>query len=1266
LEAAARLWIVGGTVPWKEFYGGRSPRRVSLPAYPFETKAYWLDDEVVSSRVIDSAKSIREQIQEGLTLRVAEELKLSASAIDCRKHFMEFGLDSLASLRLAQGLGRSFGVSIRLRDLMQYPSIENLSEFLASRMAGQGGTKELFLVQQTAANASSGDPLSECQKGLWALQKMHPEVTAYNVPLSLKVFRKLDVEILREACQFLNKQYPLLSCGIKEKNGSLFQIPTESPFLLEETSFENASGDTIEGHLRQRLKEPFDLETGPLVRFHLVHSSQAESILLIAMHHLVVDGVSAIPLLQTLLDAYLAISKGLKPEPEAGSRSFSDFVEWERMQLSGESGKILESYWRKQMSGDLPALNLITDRPRSSTILSEGEIVTVSIGKEFASELRSFVRNQRVSLATLFLGLYKTLLHRYSGDSEIIVGVPTQVRPEGFECHVGYFINMLPIRTRGLAELTFKDLLQSLRETMADGVDHAAYPFPRMVRVLGLTGSESLNPLFQVAFEYQSFLAADDFESRYEENFPLKLLDSPRQTGEYELVLEVVERGGEFDLNFKYHAALFTNAAIQRMAKHFVALARNVVVDPISFLPAYGMLSEVELGQIRGEWNNTKKEYPRDQCVYDLIEARALETPQAIALQFADRSMTYGELDRRSSVFASYLQGLGVKADDLVAICMQRSLDMMVGLLGILKAGGAYVPLDPTYPAERLTFMLKDSHAAVIVTQTHLRERVAVWVADSRNGSQRTIVEVDGHWPEIEQVAGSRGSLERRNTPQNLAYVIYTSGSTGNPKGVMIPHRALTNFLTSMAHEPGLRREDRFLAVTTLSFDIAGLELFLPLVQGAQCYLCAADQTNDATRLRAVIHQSRPTVMQATPSTWRMLLHGGWRNEERVKILCGGEALPEDLARSFTDGRMDAWNMYGPTETTIWSTLQRIEANVPIGIGRPIANTRVYILDRFGNPAPVGVSGELLIAGDGLASGYLNRPELTAERFIELPELPGERLYKTGDLVCWRDDGTIKYLERVDHQVKIRGHRIELEEIESQLNRLPVVEKAVVVVREHPGLKQLICYYVPSRDAAVRVSNLERVLAPQLKAHLPDYMLPAFFIPLGELPLTPNGKIDRKNLAARKIEVQKPAERSPNGSDLENRVLQIWREVLGVENLGAADAFFEAGGDSVLAVILAQRISSFSGVPFKATDLFRLSTVRAIGSELASQKRLDLFDSRPGMRPLEASPRGGEASGAGPDYLKDSLAIIGISCQFPSAETHQAFWANLRAGVESG
>ncbi|MDB6041069.1 MAG: amino acid adenylation domain protein, partial [Verrucomicrobiales bacterium] len=375
---------------------------------------------------------------------------------------------------------------------------------------------------------------------------------------------------------------------------------------------------------------------------------------------------------------------------------------------------------------------------------------------------------------------------------------------------------------------------------------------------------------------------------------------------------------------------------------------------------------------------------------------------------------------------------------------------------------------------------------------------------------------------------------------------------------------------------------------------------------------------------------------------------------------------PEDLARSYTDARMDAWNMYGPTETTIWSTLQRIEANVPIGIGRPISNTRVYILDRFGNSTPVGVSGELFIAGDGLASGYLNQPELTAEKFIELPEFPGERLYKTGDLVCWRDDGTIKYLERADHQVKIRGHRIEVEEIEIQLNRLPAIEKAVVVVREHQGSKQLICYYVPSREAGARVSNLERVLAAQLKARLPDYMIPAFFISLVELPLTPNGKIDRKNLSVRKIEIQKPAERSPDASDLENRVLQIWREVLGVENLGATDAFFEAGGDSVLAVILAQRISSFSGVPFKATDLFRLSTVRAIGSELASNNRSTLIDSRPRMRPLEASPSEVQGSGAQPEYLKDSLAIIGISCQFPSAETHQAFWANLRAGVESG
>jgi amino acid adenylation domain-containing protein len=1265
-QAVARFWVSGGTVPWQDLYGGRTPRRVSLPPYVFECKPYWLDDENVNSPEIDSAKSIREQIQELLILMIGEELKLSPSSIDCRKHFMAFGLDSLANLRLAQRLSRSFGVSVRLRQLMEYSSIETFSEFLASRVAGHK-TEEVVLVGQPASNTSSAAPLSECQRGLWALQKMHPELTAYNVPLCLRVFRKLDIEMLRKACQFLVKQHPSLSCGIKEERGALFHTPAESPIILEESNFEKASDDAIDTHLLRQLKAPFDLKTGPLIRFHLVHSSKAESILLIAMHHLVVDGLSAIPLLQTLLDAYLAISKGLAPKPSAVSSSFGGFVEWQQMQLAGESGKRLESYWRAQLSGDLPALNLITDSPRSNTILSEGQIVTVSIEKEFASELRSFVRNQRVSLATLFLGLYKTLLHRYSGDSEIVVGVPTQLRPAGFEGHVGYFINMLPIRTRGLADLTFKGLLQSLQRTMADGMDHAAYPFPRMVKALGLTGGENANPLFQVAFEYQSFLDPDAFESRYKEDFPFELLERPRQTGEYELVLEVVERAGGFDLNFKYDAALFGTATIQRMAKHFVALTQDVVVDPNSSLRSYRMLSKGELEQIRSEWNNTKKEYSRDRCVHDLIEARAQEAPHAIAFQIADRSMTYGELDRRSTVFALYLQALGVKADDLVAICVDRSLDMMVVLLGILKTGGAYVPLDPIYPAERLTFMLRDSHAAVIVAQTHLRGKVAELVSNSQNGRQRIIVEVDGNWAEIERVAGDQGPLERKSAPHNLAYVIYTSGSTGTPKGVMIPHRALTNFLMSMAREPGLRREDRLLAVTTLSFDIAGLELFLPLVQGAQCYLCAPDESNDVTRLKALISQWRPTIMQATPSTWRMLLHGGWHNEERVKILCGGEALPEDVAQGFIDRRMEAWNMYGPTETTIWSTLQRIEENVPIGIGRPIANTRVYVLDRFGNLVPVGVSGELFIAGDGLATGYLNRPQLSAEKFVEVPSVPGERLYKTGDLVCWRDDGTIKYLGRADHQVKIRGHRIELEEVESWLNRMSAIEKAAVIVREHQGSKQLVGYYVPSGGgAASRDFNLEKEFSSQLKAHLPDYMIPAFFIALGELPLTPNGKIDRKNLADRKIEVQKLAKASRNTSELEKSVIQIWQEVLGVENIGSTDGFFEAGGDSVLAVILAERISTFFGIRFTTIDLFRLTTVGAICSELAGQHQTKLFASEPRMRPLAAAPKEFEASGTQPEYLQDSLAIIGMSCQFPSAETHQAFWANLRAGVESG
>ncbi len=567
------------------------------------------------------------------------------------------------------------------------------------------------------------------------------------------------------------------------------------------------------------------------------------------------------------------------------------------------------------------------------------------------------------------------------------------------------------------------------------------------------------------------------------------------------------------------------------------------------------------------------------------IETQAANSPDAVAAAFEDRSLTYRELDARANAVALRLHSLGVRPETRVGICMERSLEMLAALLGILKAGGAYVPLDPAYPAERLAFMVGDAGAPVLVTDTRCREVVKTPAA--------TTVCIDEDWwsDANAEAACPSAAIDGRN----LAYVIYTSGSTGKPKGVQIPHRALMNFLESMRHEPGLSSEDVLLAITTLSFDIAGLELWLPLVSGARVELIGRRAASDGRRLIDALARSRATILQATPATWRMLIEAGWPGDRRLKALCGGEALSPELASELLPRCGSLWNMYGPTETTVWSTLARIEdAKPPIAIGRPIARTTVYVLDGNLEPVPQGTAGELYIGGDGVARGYLNRPDLTAEKFIANPFEPGTTFYRTGDLARYRPDGQIECLGRLDHQVKIRGFRIELGEIESALLRLPAVRQAVVVAGEsRPGTKQLIAYIVPAQGGSPAIGELRAALAERL----PDYMVPAVFVTLDALPLTPNGKIDRRALP--------PPDRHRDPEDvaaprdaLELQLVKIWETALGVSPVGIHDNFFDIGGDSLLAVGVFLRIEEALGVNLPLATLLQAPTIQQLAALL--------------------------------------------------------------------
>ena len=599
------------------------------------------------------------------------------------------------------------------------------------------------------------------------------------------------------------------------------------------------------------------------------------------------------------------------------------------------------------------------------------------------------------------------------------------------------------------------------------------------------------------------------------------------------------------------------------------------------------------------EWNETQNNYPQNKCIQELFEQQVEQTPEAIAVVLAEEQLTYQELNRKANQLASYLRDLGVEPDTLVGICLERSLDLVIGLLGILKAGGAYLPLDPSYPPERLAFMIEDSQCRVLLSNSEQQTNLPT--------HQTKVVCIDTDWSTIAQY--SKENPDSGVTPDNLAYTIYTSGSTGKPKGVQIGHRALVNFLTSMSQAPGLSQEDILLAVTTISFDIAGLELYLPLLVGARVVLVTREVASDPTRLINVLEESGATVMQATPATWRMLLAVGWQGSSTLKILCGGEPMSKDLAAQLLERSSSVWNMYGPTETTVWSTIHRVESgNSPIPIGRPIANTQIYLVAPEQQEkeqlqlVPVGEPGELLIGGVGLARGYLNRPELNEEKFIPDPfsSEPGARLYRTGDLARYLPDGTIECLGRIDHQVKIRGFRIELGEIESTLVQHPSIAQTVVIAREDtPGDKRLVAYVVLNQNQTPTIQEFRSFL----KEKLPSHMVPGAFVVLEALPLTPNCKVDRRALPAPDLTIQNSAETFVAPQDeLTLQLAKIWEGILGIHPIGIKDNFFDLGGHSLLAIPLLTEIEKAFKKNLSLATLLQSPTIEQLANILRSQE----------------------------------------------------------------
>jgi amino acid adenylation domain-containing protein/non-ribosomal peptide synthase protein (TIGR01720 family) len=1002
-------------------------------------------------------------------------------------------------------------------------------------------------------------PLSFAQQRLWFLNNFEPESPEYNIPQAFRIEGELDPEVMQRALRELVRRHEALRTTFRSIEGEPAQViaqvvDMEVPFTDARPRVSDpadAWGEALRLAVADA-REPFDLTLGPLMRARLFRTGEREYLLYYNVHHVAYDGWSIGIFARELAAIYDAFAAGLpSPLPELAVQ-YLDFAIWQRRWLAGEVLETQLAYWRRRLAS-VPPLELPTDHPRPAVRTHNGAALPVVFEDALQRDLKSFAQREGSTLFIVLMAAFKALLHHWTTQEDIAVGtlIANRRRPE-VEAMIGFFANSLVLRSDLSGDPTLRELLRREREVSLDAYAHQDVPFEKLVEELNPPRDMARTPLFQVML----ILLNAPGEAMDLPGLRLRPLAIDSRTSKMELTVYLTDSARGIEGFIEYNVDLFAPATVTRLIDHYQRVLAAAVADPEVRLSELPLLSSDDRRQVLVDWNATAAAVPAT-TLHGWIEEQVRQAPEAIAVEFEESRLSYGELDRQANRLARHLRGLGVGPEVLVGIAMERSLAMLVGVLAVLKAGGGYVPLDPEYPKERLAQMIEDSRIPVLLTQEALIDRLPP--------HQARIVAVDRDATKI--ALESTEPFEGGAGPGNLAYVIYTSGSTGRPKGVQIAHAAVVNFLNSMRKKPGMISEDTLLAVTTLSFDIAGLELYLPLVCGARLLLVSRETTQAGEKLREILETKGVTFMQATPATWRLLLAAGWLGERDLKILCGGEALPRDLANQLLGVCGSLWNVYGPTEATIWSTLDRVEPAGPITIGRPLDNTDIYLVSRRLNPVPVGVPGELLIGGAGLSRGYRDRPDLAAERFIPHPfaELrePGARIYRTGDLARHLADGRIEFLGRIDHQVKVRGFRIELGDIEAALEGHPAIAQAVVVAREDsPGSKQLAAYLATAVGAEKpSVTDLRAFL----KEKLPEYMVPALFTFLDAMPLTPNGKVDRRALPAPDRAAAAREYVAPR-DEKEQFFCELWQELLGLERVGANDDFFELGGDSLLVI----------------------------------------------------------------------------------------------------
>ncbi|WP_257168771.1 non-ribosomal peptide synthetase [Bradyrhizobium sp. SRS-191] len=1163
----------------------RQQLKQSLPDYMVPTQLVILDSlPLTSNGKLDRARlpdpeetpgrrhaAPATATQQMLAVIWSDVLGVTMPGID--DDFFGSGGHSLVASRLLGRVNAAFNLNLPLRRVFEAPTIRMLA---AAVEQAQRGEADVVGPPVIAGPRPSSIPLSYAQEPLWFLEQVGLVGAAYNMAGALRLQGRLDIEALMASLREIVRRHEVLRTrfGVVEGHGVQIIEPDDA-LQCEVVDLRARDSGDIGRMISDHANATFDLQAGPLMRTTILRVGDEEHLLLINLHHIVADGWSVGVLFRELGHLYGsqcgAPQSALAPLPV----QYADYAIWQRQWLDGEAGEHQLDHWRRRLAGATTTLALPTDRPRPAVQSFAGATSRFAVPDELSGQLRDLARRESASLYMVFLAAFSTLLSRYSDQRDILIGSPVngRSRPE-LEDLIGMFVNMLVMRCDLSGDPAFRDYLADIKRTALDAYAHQDLPFEKLVEALQPERDLSRQPLFQACLSFEN-IPFDGLELAGLTISPVTTT-SGHLTTKFDLTLFVRESADGIDCAFEYATDLFDAATIARLADHFVRLLHEIAARPDACLSDLNLLSAAEWQQLAA-WSGSSAAYAQDRCLHELFAEQASRDPAALAVVMEDEELSYGALERRANQLAHHLQRLGVGPDVIVGLCVERSLDMVVGVLGILKAGGAYLPLDPRYPPERLAYMLADAKVTVLVTQATVRERLPK--------TDAIVVQFEADAAEIAQQPDTAPLTSC--DADHLAYVIYTSGSTGRPKGVMTPHRGIMNLADAQLDQLPLTAGDRILQFASISFDAAVWDLVMSWRVGAALVLAAQHDLMPGEPLRELLEQQRVTAVLLPPAALAALPRSPLPD---LKILiAGGEACTAELLRPWLAGRA-VFNAYGPTESSVCTTVHRCGEEGRPPIGRALPNTRIYVLDAQLQPVPIGVAGELYIGGAGLARGYLHRPSLTAERFVPSPFVSGERLYRTGDLARWRADGVLDYLGRLDHQVKLRGFRIELGEIEASLLAQTGVAQAAVVLREDGGAKRLVGYVVAQPDAAITSDALRQ----QLQRSLPDYMVPSAIVPLAALPLTPNGKLDRNALPAPEWNGTAETMIGPRNAT-EATLVAIWRDVLKREQVGVHDNFFALGGDSIQSIQVVARARQ-AGLSLTARQVFEQQTIAALAA----------------------------------------------------------------------